>query len=72
MTSWLSRNLWLCPLAAIVVAAIVLVLFGMTWTTAIIAALLFVCPAILIWGFITVRRRQIKNGPHTSDRENSK
>lgn len=72
MTSWLSRNLWLCPLAAIVVVAIVLVLFGMTWTTAIIAALLFVCPAILIWGFIAVRRRSAKDGSHTSDREHLK
>lgn len=72
MARWFSRNLWLCPLAAIVVVAIVLVLFGMTWTTAIIAALLFVCPAILIWGFITVRRRPTKDGPHISDREHPK
>lgn len=72
MARWLSRNLWLCPLAAIVVVAIILVLFGMTWTTAIIAALLFVCPAILIWGFFAVRRRPAKDGPHTSDREHPK
>ena len=41
----MNRWLWLCPLLAILLAAGVLVLWGFTWLTALIVALLLVCPA---------------------------
>lgn len=56
-----DRWLWLCPLLAIVLAAAVLMLFGLTVWSALLAALLLVCPALILWGAIEValdERRQ--------------
>ena len=52
----MNRWLWLCPLLAILLAAGVLVLWGFTWLTALIVALLLVCPALMIWGVWQTRR----------------
>ncbi|MFZ5510030.1 MAG: hypothetical protein ACOZCP_08245 [Pseudomonadota bacterium] len=52
----MNRWLWLCPLFAILLAAGVLVLWGFTWITALIVALLLVCPALMIWGVWYTRR----------------
>jgi hypothetical protein len=49
-----DRWLWLCPLLSIVLAAAVLMLFGFTIWGALLAALLLVCPALLLWGAIEV------------------
>ncbi len=56
-TAWLSRFIWLCPFLAIVLATGVLLAFGLSFFTAVIVALLLVCPALLVWGAFTVRRR---------------
>lgn len=45
-----SRWLWVCPPLAIALAAGVLWVWGLTWWTALLAALFLVCPAILLWG----------------------
>jgi hypothetical protein len=56
-----NRWLWLCPLLSIVLAATVLMLFGFGFWGALLAALLLVCPALLLWSAIEVmldERRQ--------------
>ena len=56
-----NRWLWLCPFLSIVLAAAVLMLFGFSFWGALLAALLLVCPALLLWGAIEVvldERRQ--------------
>lgn len=51
----LNRWGWLCPWLAILLAAGVLVAFGFTWWSALLAALFLVCPALLLWGLYTTR-----------------
>ena len=53
----LSRWAWLCPWLAILLAAGVLVAFGFTWWSALLAALFLVCPALLLWGLFMLRQR---------------
>jgi membrane protein implicated in regulation of membrane protease activity len=50
-----DRLLWLCPLAALAVAAAVLWLFGLTLWTALVAALLIGCPLAIAWALLTER-----------------
>lgn len=50
-----DRLLWLCPLAAVVVAAAILWLFGLTLWTALAAALLIGCPLAVAWALVTER-----------------
>lgn len=45
-----------CPWLAIALAAAVLVLWGLTLWTALLVALLLVCPAIMLWVVIKLRR----------------
>jgi len=52
----MNRWYWLCPWLAVALAAAVFVLFGLTWWSALLAALLLVCPALLLWGVIKLRR----------------
>jgi protein-S-isoprenylcysteine O-methyltransferase Ste14 len=52
----MQRWLWLCPLLGLVMAAVVLYLWGLSWWTAILAALMLVCPITILWGLITLRR----------------
>jgi protein-S-isoprenylcysteine O-methyltransferase Ste14 len=54
--AWLPRVpglgpwVWLCPAVGILLAAGVLRIFGLSWWSALLAALMLVCPAILAWG----------------------
>lgn len=60
-TRFANRWLWLCPILAVVLAAGVLMLFGFTFWGALLAAVLLVCPALILWGAIEVmldERRQ--------------
>ncbi|HZR02577.1 MAG TPA: hypothetical protein VFA81_05315 [Burkholderiales bacterium] len=50
------RWIWFCPLVALVLAVLLLVLWGFTFWTAIIVALLLVCPALLLWGAFYLSR----------------
>lgn len=45
-----DRWLWLCPTLSILLTALLLMWFGLTWWTALLAALLLVCPVTLLWG----------------------
>ncbi|MDP3707539.1 MAG: SRPBCC family protein [Polaromonas sp.] len=53
-TRFADRWLWLCPVLSILLAAVVLMLFGFTFWGALLAALLLVCPAMILWGAIEV------------------
>ena len=60
-TRFADRWLWLCPVLSILLAAAVLMIFGFTFWGALLAALLLVCPAMILWGAIEVmldQRRQ--------------
>jgi hypothetical protein len=53
-TNWtegfVSNWLWLCPLLGIIVATWVLIAYGLSFGTSLLAALLLACPALMIWG----------------------
>lgn len=51
----MNRWAWVCPWLAIALAVFVLVWWGLSWWTALLAALLLVCPALILWGLFTVR-----------------
>lgn len=53
----LSRWAWLCPWLAILLAAGVLVAFGLNGWSALLAAVFLVCPALLLWGLFVIRSR---------------
>lgn len=57
---------WLCPWLGILMGAGVLVLFGVHWWSALLAALMLACPAILLWGVLRLRRfpNQTNQGDH--------
>ncbi|MCW5660021.1 MAG: hypothetical protein KIT60_20155 [Burkholderiaceae bacterium] len=57
-----DRWLWLCPLVGIVLAVAALMLFGFTFWGALLAALLLVCPAMLLWGAIEVALDERRQG----------
>lgn len=52
----LGNWLWLCPLLAIGLAAAVLMIWALSAWTAFVAALLLVCPALIIWGAVMLSR----------------
>ena len=54
---WAVRHAWLCPAAAIALAAMAFVAFGFSLMGAFLAALFFVCPVLIAWGAISEWRR---------------
>jgi hypothetical protein len=52
---WLERILWLCPLLSLLGAAALLWLFGFTFATSIVAAILVACPIAVAWALIAER-----------------
>jgi len=47
---------WLCPWLGILMGAGVLMIFGVHWWSALLAALMLACPAILVWGMLKLCR----------------
>jgi len=58
-----SNWLWLCPLLAILVAAWVFFAFGLSLWTSLLAALLLVCPALMLWAGFSLRH-SVWGRPH--------
>lgn len=52
----MNRWVWICPPIAIGLTAAVFTLWGLTWWTALLAALFLVCPPLVVWGLIVTRR----------------
>lgn len=52
----MSRWLWLCPGLGLILATLVFYMWGLALWTAILAALMLVCPSIILWELITLRR----------------
>ena len=48
---------WWCPWFALGFAAGILIFFGVSLWTALLAALLLVCPALMIWGLGVLSRK---------------
>lgn len=61
----MNRWSWLCPWLAVALAAGVFVLFGFTWWSALLATLLLVCPALLLWGLFITRPGSSEPAIHT-------
>ena len=61
----MNRWSWLCPWLAVALAAAVFVLFGFTWWSALLAALLLVCPVLLLWGLYITRPASDEPAVHT-------
>jgi len=53
----LGKYLWICIPLGVILATMVLWLWGLTPLTALIAVLSFVCPAILLWGALRLGRK---------------
>lgn len=52
-----SRNYaWICPVIALLLATAVLMLFGLSVWTALVAALFLACPAMVVWGLFAAAR----------------
>jgi protein-S-isoprenylcysteine O-methyltransferase Ste14 len=52
----MQRWAWICPLLGVAMAAAVFYLWGLSWRTAILAALTLACPTTILWGLVTLRR----------------
>ena len=61
----MNRWSWLCPWLAVALAAAVFMLFGFTWWSALLAALLLVCPALVLWGLFITRPKSDEPALHT-------
>lgn len=52
-SDWRARiSQWWCPWVALGLAAGILALAGLSWWSALLVALLLVCPALIVWGLI--------------------
>lgn len=58
----MNKWAWLCPWFSIALGAAVLVLWGLTLWTALLIALLLVCPAIMLWEAVKLRRPPDSSG----------
>jgi Flp pilus assembly protein TadB len=56
----IDRLLWVCPILALVAAALLLWLFGLTLWTAVAVVLLVACPLCVVW-VLTAQRAQKAN-----------
>ena len=61
----MNRWSWLCPWFAVALAATVFMWFGFTWWSALLAALLLVCPALVLWGLFITRPKSDEPALHT-------
>ncbi len=51
----LSQWVWICPALGLILATLVFYMWGFTLWTSFVAALMLVCPSIILWGLITLR-----------------
>ena len=58
---WAGRWAWLCPVLMLGLAVAILILFGLSLWTAILVTILLVCPAVMVWGIIQLRRHSKMN-----------
>ena len=61
----MNRWYWLCPWLAVALAVAVLMLVGLTWWSALFAALLLVCPVLVLWGMFITRSKLDEPVVHT-------
>ena len=56
--SHIRQWVWLCPFVMLGAATGMLMLVGLSVWTALLAVCLLVCPAVLVWGALQLKRRQ--------------
>ncbi|WP_295754587.1 hypothetical protein [Undibacterium sp.] len=52
----MNRWLWLCPILVVLLIVTVLLYWGVSWVSTVLIALALVCPAIVIWGVLKIRK----------------
>ena len=50
--SFVRDNAWLCPVATIVLAGLILLVFGITWWDALLVVAMLACPLSWLWIFV--------------------
>lgn len=57
LRDFIDRWLWLCPILALAAAAWLLGTIGLSVRSILVVTMLLVCPAIILWGVLTSRRK---------------
>lgn len=57
----MNRWLWICPILVVLLSVTIFLYWGWSWTSAVLIALAIVCPAIIIWGAIQIRKMRAGN-----------
>lgn len=57
----MNRWLWICPILVVLLIVSVLLYWGWSWVSAVLIALALVCPAIMIWWAIQIRKPRADN-----------
>lgn len=57
----MNRWLWICPMLAVLLSVTIFLYWGWSLTTVVLIALAIVCPSIMIWGVIQIRKLRAGN-----------
>ena len=55
MNRLLARGFWLCPVLSLILGVALLIVLGVHWWTALVAAVLLGCPIAVLWALIADR-----------------
>lgn len=53
----MNRWLWICPILAVLITVFALASWGLSWMTAVVVGFAIVCPALMWWGALQVRKK---------------
>lgn len=53
----MNRWLWICPILVVFISVLALASWGLSWMTALVVGLAIVCPALMLWGSLQVRKK---------------
>ncbi|MBI3284632.1 MAG: hypothetical protein HYZ65_07240 [Burkholderiales bacterium] len=53
----MNRWFWICPILLVLLSVTVIFYWGWSWTSILVTGLALVCPALIIWGVLQLRKR---------------